>query len=597
MVYFEKDNILKHYAPMEGYFPIFTSFEAAKTFLEERLGGSFHIISIDKSIKSFVRYKGFMSRDLQEPQKGISAVIKEIKNLPLHLKKVCEKFQLPPWSCFVINPAGHREDSAYGLFNDLDENSCNVKGVSGKWNLNDKHIFKKTENIDCFDGSDTFYFYIFNYQFSDLEKSNCKKIDNIKNINIKDLSDTEIDEIIDLKLKEELKEYIIPNDIDNLTCDLIEEEKSFNDYKHEEQKKILNFFEELSQKWCLKYWETVSGETSETIYFEDFFSLAQYLINLEKHDLYYRINGKHDETSFGNIGFEKSYLGEKYEEDCSKRFYGIIKKICKNVILFGYNQSHAFDLALTANNLFKSLKISICIFIHDGLISFLPDSKSTEEDFYKEIGFPISIKSNLFDKLENQIHPESLELLIKKIGKKNINHLSQDSLLFLSTSLYNFEKLGKNKSFDYAPVSVQIVKSLEVEIRNLFKNILKKFKIDKGYNLSKDDAIILDFVNGHDEIVNLGYLTNILRKSKNYTSGPIKMVHEVIKNSNQVELISRKNIKLILTDVLNKFRNGGSHDKAISLETCEECVSKLIEEKEEIGLIIKYSKLNSELNN
>ena len=595
IVYFAEDNALKQYCAMEGYFPIFTSHEAAKHFLEHRLGGAFHIVSLDTSIKNYIRHKGLFSYDLKKPQKGLSASIKEIKNLPLHLKKLTEKFKLTPWSCFIINPKGHREDLAHGIFHQTTKEKCVIKGVSGEWEINDEHKFKKIKDINYFDGRDTFHFNIFNFQFSELEKSNCKKIETLDGIDIKDFSELELDELIDSKIKEDHKEFSIPEDIEDLIFSLQEGEKHFKDYNKSEKNKILDYYQNLSQKWCLKYWETVSGETSEIIYFDNFFSLAKYIIELDKHDMPQRVYGSHDESSYGHIGFEGSKDEEK-EKNHSERFYKIVKKICKNVLLFGFNQNYAFDLALASNNFFRSKQLSICIFIHDGLITFLPDNGNSEEDFYNEIGFPKSIISDLFSKLEQKIHPESLSLLEGKIGDKKTKYFTQDSLLFLSTALYNFEKLGKNKNFDYAPVSVQIVKSLEFEIRTLFKKILNSFQIDRSYNFDEDEKRIIDFAKGQDEIVNLGFLTNALRKSKNYSSGPFKEINRVISISNHSDLLSKQNIKLILKDVLNRFRNGGSHDKLISLETCEECISKLLNNKEDIGLITKFAKLNSEIS-
>ena len=76
----------------------------------------------------------------------------------------------------------------------------------------------------------------------------------------------------------------------------------------------------------------------------------------------------------------------------------------------------------------------------------------------------------------------------------------------------------------------------------------------------------------------------------------MKEINRVISISNHSDLLSKQNIKLILKDVLNRFRNGGSHDKLISLETCEECISKLLNNKEDIGLITKFAKLNSEIS-
>lgn len=56
------------------------------------------------------------------------------------------------------------------------------------------------------------------------------------------------------------------------------------------------------------------------------------------------------------------------------------------------------------------------------------------------------------------------------------------------------------------------------------------------------------------------------------------------------ELTQPRTIRLILNDVLNRFRNGGAHEHAISYAACQECIDVLIGSLAQPGLIFQVSR-------
>lgn len=49
VILFARDTVLRQFMPPEGYYPVFTSEEGAVEFLEHRLGGAFHVITLAES--------------------------------------------------------------------------------------------------------------------------------------------------------------------------------------------------------------------------------------------------------------------------------------------------------------------------------------------------------------------------------------------------------------------------------------------------------------------------------------------------------------------------------------------------------------------
>ena len=86
--------------------------------------------------------------------------------------------------------------------------------------------------------------------------------------------------------------------------------------------------------------------------------------------------------------------------------------------------------------------------------------------------------------------------------------------------MFNFKNLGKNQNFDYAPVSVQIVKGLEVEVRRLFWGIFFGAVPDIFLINETNDSRLRNFVEGDNTAVTLGFLINQLRKARNSNIEP-----------------------------------------------------------------------------
>ena len=57
-----------------------------------------------------------------------------------------------------------------------------------------------------------------------------------------------------------------------------------------------------------------------------------------------------------------------------------------------------------------------------------------------------------------------------------------------------------------------------------------------------------------------------------------------------LDLTQPRIVRLILNDVLNRFRNGGAHEIAISYATCQECIDILVGSHAQPGLILQVGR-------
>ena len=94
LVLFARDQALRQFVPPEGYYPVFPSEEAAREFLQEHLGGAFHIIKlVTHSPSNIILHTGLMAQDLG---KGGALIARpERIDSARHLERVRERFPPP----------------------------------------------------------------------------------------------------------------------------------------------------------------------------------------------------------------------------------------------------------------------------------------------------------------------------------------------------------------------------------------------------------------------------------------------------------------------------------------------------------------------
>jgi hypothetical protein len=89
---------------------------------------------------------------------------------------------------------------------------------------------------------------------------------------------------------------------------------------------------------------------------------------------------------------------------------------------------------------------------------------------------PLHHGEALIQLIEADVDPEGDELLRLRVGEHIAARLTFRTRLFLTTALLQFDGMGKSPCIDYAPVSVQVVKALEFEMRELAAAVVCGFR-------------------------------------------------------------------------------------------------------------------------
>jgi hypothetical protein len=585
IVLFARDSAVGPFMPPEGYYPVFTSEDAAKDFLEGRMGGAFHIMSLAKStIPNLVQHQGVMSCELG-PQGQLRASIRQVDNLVKHISQVKRIFSLPPYSSFVINPAGHREDTAWGIFPETESEDLKINSVGACWKLTTTHEYVNLSRFDQFMGHDTFFLGPMDFQFSDLGRSLGKFEPIVDEEDLRLMSPIEAKAIIHDQISntnEECDFWSSHQGLDD-SC----EDFDFNNVTDREGQsdKTLATHLKFMRMWALNFWDTVDGEKLGPFYYESPFELAKALCSLEIEDRASRISGR---SGHGSIGFDGS--GNKdLEAALGEGLKKAIVEICLRMISRSYRPSDSLDMAGASNRVLKSFRVSICGNTADILISHISTEARSTEQLLSELNINPAVYELLLTSVKAELDPQGEQLLLKCIGKKLHSSILPRTKLFLSTALLQFENLGRSPCLDYAPVSVQIVKALEYELRELASHLVFGFLGDRPDELSREEDTFFYVLEDRRDKVSLGSITYAIKSLKTAKTPILKYAAQRLADAGLTTLTDRSTWHLILEDVLKKYRNGGAHESAISYATCEDCIRDLIGSNDRLGLVFRVA--------
>jgi hypothetical protein len=583
VVLFAKDSVLRQFMPPEGYYPVFTSEEDAVEFLTYRMGGAFQIMQADPHpCPTFFQTKGLMAQDLG-PGGSLIATLMRVGDLSSHLTEVRKTFQLPPYACFVLNPAGHRENVAWGRFADAGDNDLVLKSVGAKWKLLTGHQYSNLERIDQFNREDTFFLGPSEFRFAELRRTLGRFAPVLKEINLRGLTATEAGELI--------RDFIVRGAEGPTTGDVmgspLELDTASDSTDSAGQLPNAKAYEPCLHRWVLNFWDTVDGERMEPSYFDTPFELARALYRLELDDRPARVLGMRGNSS---IGFEGSG-NQELENAGGVGFLTALIRICQRMAEYGYRPRDAMDMAAAANAVLESCRISLCTNVADALISHIPDDAHPSDRLMDGMGLPEEIREQLIEFIEAGTDPEGDNLLRGRIGDDAVARLPARTRLFLATALLQFDSIGKSPCIDYAPVSVQVVKALEFEMRELAAAAVSGFSPPADASTpSREEETLFHVLENRREMVTLGSITYAFKAAGKAQAGILQHMARQLEAFGLLDLTQRQTVRLIINDVLNRFRNGGAHEQAISYDTCMECIDTLVGSHALPGLILRVAR-------
>ena len=131
---------------------------------------------------------------------------------------------------------------------------------------------------------------------------------------------------------------------------------------------------------------------------------------------------------------------------------------------------------------------------------------------------------------------------------------------------------------DYAPISIELVKALEVELGAVFEAFKRSLDDDvpSGDADNHTERSLEGFLGGAKPPT-LGAMAYLLRDPGEGASALAVRLHQFVSGlPNAADLTRSKFLKRGLNRVLHKYRNGGAHDSPISEAACRECADVLV---------------------
>ncbi len=184
---------------------------------------------------------------------------------------------------------------------------------------------------------------------------------------------------------------------------------------------------------------------------------------------------------------------------------------------------------------------------------------------------------------ETVIDTRGRELAVERIGDEAWNNLDPAVQHFVSTALRHLETQGHAPQLDYAPISIEIVKGLEVELGKLLEGFRESLAEEVLVAFEEDGSFSAFLYEGRKPPT-LGAISYLLRKPDSASSPVKKAFHEFLASkSNGDFLTSNRFTKRDLQKVINRYRNGGAHDSPIPEDVCRSCVETLVGTREKTG--------------
>jgi hypothetical protein len=185
------------------------------------------------------------------------------------------------------------------------------------------------------------------------------------------------------------------------------------------------------------------------------------------------------------------------------------------------------------------------------------------------------------------IDPIGQALLIERMGEGHFKQLLPKVRHFLSTALVQLKEQGSAPQLDYAPISVEVVKALEVELSGVLKGFCHWSK-ETVYAFDEEshaEASLMTLLKG-GKAPTLGTIPHLLKSPTDDASQLYQALHAYLNElPNKEFLCANRFVKKGLQRVIHKFRNGGAHDSPISEAVCRECVDVLVGTPENPGYI------------
>jgi hypothetical protein len=529
----------------EGAFAFFTSRERAERYLEEQLNDGRNWLL------------GVGDRDVSED------LANKLRAAPVHdlQTRLHELYRLRPLAAWCVNPAGHRENAAYGRLFYGDAHPVSMSGnaadaprmaaVSGIWRVLPDNVFTMEHPMAPWTRKDTI-------RWSGGQSLNLIKLDRsfvldpgVKTLpSIHELTETEAEDLI----------------ASQQAGATVEEALGYLREAEDRREARLGQFHIVA-------WDAITGEGGDASKrFDGFLQSLQFLTLYEReHDSQFRTNGA---TSCRHIGFGGSGNTD-FEKTRGERFRLGLRRLALRVLKRGYRPEDATDLVALCNQTLRTLHVEFAGFGKDLLWASPPEAL---DELLETIDVPPQSWAAWYATAEMTVDPRGRALVVARTGEEAFAKLLPKTRHFLATALVHMEEQGHAPQLDYAPISLEVVKALEVELVELLAGFRDA---RRGVTPTHDrqdhgEESLVNFMHG-GKAPTLGPIKHLLKTPDSKASPLRRSLHlHLASLPNAAFITSSAFIRHALERVINKFRNGGAHESRITYETCRECIDTLV---------------------
>jgi hypothetical protein len=572
-----RPRCLGDWSPVGGAVPVFSSFDEIQNFLSD--SESTRHFTFQKSLTSGLVKPNVINVPFALPEGLECHEIDDIRSRNNEL--------FSPESILVTNPSGSRDNQGYlieeslpphseGPVN-LDSTRLLYRGASGNWLVEDFNQISRNDDVDVckkWTGQDTFFWNgLHQFLLSPLSRSFSPE-----------------------GVRHELTN-MDPTDIDDFL------EQFFSDGN--DTADSLAFFEEfpkeeLKHKYVTFLWDALTGERCEPLIHDSIFDVIKFFWQREVNEEYHhRLNGA---TPHGIPAFAPSSGGKEKHDGTQFRIKTALDQMMRSIINSGYRPEFADQLVALINSAFITYHCDGTGYLKDLLhrCDFDDDRNKIADRLEVPLDTIFQPSESDYDLIDTFGMHQAVSLL----GEDTWPQLHRKSQYFLASALAQLDKVGVAPQFDYSLISIQIVKSLEVELTALFDEFCSSVNLSDIDNADlasirarKDsDAekkLLIRSERFHSESstagpkLMIGDFRHSLKKARQ-SEGPIAgAFREFLLTKPCGEWLLRNKIGKSLQKVADRYRNGGAHDSRISLDVALECRDCILGTPEKPGFLFQ----------
>jgi len=595
-----KCSITGHWASLEGTLPVFTSEADFDYALNRGLLDSeislFGPFCADEYQVFKRRYKQTRQTTYLQTEEN-SAVARtidhgsrqnatsnicllKIASLPSFIANVCSQVPILQFGQYSINPYCHRENSGYGWSSNLIakevlnkqnivktadskiKKRCGTEGtfftVGGTWTIEaNNHINLQSKSDRWADNATINWsggasISLLSQSTSIAHKDSWKEFTN-----------------------DEKKEEVLRIFEDNHTCEFFDKDE-------------FKGLPAQAHLFAAQLWDTITGEKF-VARFDSPYQFLAFLYHAIPADEHARIYGAKSCGSPATAATGSRDIN--LEQLRTRRNKNALMSIAEDAAITGYSPDKIIKTCWVVNQLFETLHLDYAGYIKDLLsqCESSDDLLALCESLNIDLDEALQFKDNV-----NLIPPsEGLQILQDIITPRHLQQICHKSTYFAANGLLDLKHKGESINIDYSTPSIQFVKSLEVQLGDLFRIWLRPVSAEviclSSTRSAKDVKTFLESGKMFS-IGTMAYLLRDVNESMRATSPEdtpdaisLLLASKVADVQSIRPLLSKDFYKKFLNKVMHSYRNGGAHDQKIELSMCLECRDSILGSTTKVG--------------